>query len=101
LGVGFVSYLYYALCLYFMAQRAGTGNGWFAFIPILNVILLLQIADKPVWWILLFCIPLVNLVIAALVWMGAAEATGKASWLGLLMFIPGVNLVVLGYLAFA
>lgn len=33
--------------------------------------------------------------------MGAAEATGKPSWLGLLMLIPGVNYIVVGYLAFS
>jgi len=33
--------------------------------------------------------------------MGIAEARGKPFWLGMLLLIPGVNLIVIGYLAFS
>jgi hypothetical protein len=36
-----------------------------------------------------------------LVWMSVAEARGKPPWMGLLMTIPGVNLILVGYLAFS
>jgi len=96
-----VLYLYITLSIFFIANKTGTDNAWFAFIPILNILLLIQIADKPIWWILLCFIPLVNIVMAVLIWMGVAEARGKPAWLGLLMLIPGVNLVLMGYLAFS
>jgi sterol desaturase/sphingolipid hydroxylase (fatty acid hydroxylase superfamily) len=99
--VGILFYLYITVSIYFIANKSGSDNAWFAFVPILNLILLLQIAGKPIWWILLFFIPLVNIVMAVLVWMGVAEARGKPSWMGILMLIPGVNLVVIGYLAFS
>jgi hypothetical protein len=38
--------------------------GWAAIIPIYNVIVLLEIVGKPVWWIFLFLIPCVNIVFA-------------------------------------
>lgn len=42
-------------------EKAGK-PGWAAIIPIYNIIVLLQVAKKPEWWIILFLIPGVNLV---------------------------------------
>src|SRR5437867_1608365 len=53
--------------------------GWAALIPIYNFIVLLQIAGKPVWWILLFLIPVVNIIVLILVWVGVAQAFGKGT----------------------
>jgi hypothetical protein len=53
------------------------------------------------WWFLLFLIPLVNVVVAIMVWMAVAEARCKPNWWGILMIVPLVNLVVPGYLAWA
>ena len=36
--------------------------GWACIIPIYNIIVLLEIVGKPLWWIFLFLIPGVNLV---------------------------------------
>ncbi len=46
-------------------------------------------------------IPLINIVLLLLIWMGVAEARGKPAWVGILMLVPGVNLIVVGYLAFS
>jgi hypothetical protein len=96
-----VGYVYVSICLYAMAKKRGEDNAWFAFIPILDIVLLLSIADKPIWWIILCFIPLVNIVILVLVWMSVASNMGKPSWLGILILIPVVNLGVIGYLAFS
>jgi len=40
--------------------------GWACLIPIYNALIFLRIIGKPWWWILLFCIPIVNIVF--LVW---------------------------------
>lgn len=42
-------------------EKAGK-PGWAAIIPIYNVIVLLEIVGKPVWWIILFLIPCVNII---------------------------------------
>ena len=65
--------------------------GWAAIIPIYNVIVLLQIADKPLWWIILFLIPLVNLVMAILVGIAVAQKFGKGTGFG-------VGLALLGFI---
>lgn len=96
-----IIYVYMAVCLMKMAKKTGTNNTWMAWIPILNIILMLNIGKKPLWWIILFFIPLVNIVVSILVWMTIAKELGKPEWLGILMIIPIANLIIPGYLAFS
>lgn len=96
-----VFYVYHALALQTIATKTNTENPWFAWIPILNIILMLNIARKPIWWIVLFLIPLVGFVMLILVWMGIAEARNKPNWWGILIIIPPVNIIVPGYLAWS
>ncbi|MGB3364898.1 MAG: DUF5684 domain-containing protein [Thermodesulfobacteriota bacterium] len=94
-------YVYVAYCIMVIANKTNTENSWYAWVPILNLYLLCKIADKPGWWLILFLIPLVNIVISIIVWMRIAEKMGKPSWLGILWIIPPVGLIVVGYLAFS
>ena len=96
-----VIYVYIALALQTIAKKTNTENAWLAWIPIINIILMLNIARKPLWWIILCFIPLVNIVILIIVWMAIAEARNKPNWWGILMIVPFVNLIVPGYLAWA
>ena len=70
-------------------QKAGQ-PGWAAIIPIYNVIVLLQIAGKPIWWILLYFIPLVGLIIAIIVIHNISVNFGKGVGftLGLIFLSP-------------
>ena len=94
-------FVYFALALKTIAEKTNTENSWWAWIPIIQAVLMLNIARKPVWWILLFFIPFVNIVIAIIVWMAIAEARNKPSWWGILAIIPVANLIVPGYLAWS
>jgi hypothetical protein len=96
-----VLYVYFALALQVIAQKTNTENGWLAWIPIVNIVLMCNIAKKPVWWIILCFIPLVNIVIFIILWMGIAEARNKPSWWGILLIVPIANLIVPGYLAWS
>jgi magnesium-transporting ATPase (P-type) len=103
LFLGFVgaAYVYISLALQTIADKTNTANSWLAWIPIANVFLMLSVAKKPMWWFILFLIPLVSLVMLVLVWMPIAEARGKPNWWGVLMIVPLANIVVPGYLAWA
>ena len=57
--------------------------GWASIVPIYNLITLLKITGKPVWWIVLFCVPLVNFYALIMVCMGLAKSFGKSSGFGL------------------
>jgi hypothetical protein len=94
-------YVYMALCTHLIAKKTNTEDDWWAWIPILNFLLLCKIARKPLWWVLLMFVPLVNIVIVILIWVGVCEARGKSGALVIGLFLPVVNLAVIGYLAFA
>lgn len=51
--------------------------GWACLIPIYNIIVLLQVAGKPLWWIILFFIPIANLIAMILAMIGLANNFGK------------------------
>lgn len=42
-------------------EKAGK-PGWAVIIPIYNILVMLEIVGKPWWWLLLMCIPGVNLI---------------------------------------
>ncbi len=72
--------------------------GWAAIIPIYNLIVVLEIAGKPIWWILLFLIPCVNLIMAILTYMSLAKNFGKSEAYGLgLAFLPFIFFPMLGF----
>ncbi len=72
--------------------------GWACLIPIYNVIVLLEIAGKELWWIILFFIPVVNFVILILVSIAVAEKFGKGAGFGLgLAFLPMFFFPLLGF----
>ncbi|PWN69226.1 hypothetical protein C1631_014285 [Chryseobacterium phosphatilyticum] len=54
-------YIFYGYCMYKIFQKAGRQDAWAAFVPIYSAIVLLEIIKKPIWWIILFFIPLVNI----------------------------------------
>jgi hypothetical protein len=94
-------YAYIAYSLQTIAGKTGAENTWLAWIPVANIYLMIKIAMKPVWWLILVFIPIVNIVVAVLLWMRIAEVIGKPSWLGLLVLVPIANFVLPGYLAFS
>lgn len=95
-----VLYLYVTYCLYRIADRLEMENPWLAFVPVLNLVLMCAMIDKPLWYAILFFIPLVGLVWTIIVWMRLAEELGRPSWWGAIIIIPLVNLVMLAYLTF-
>jgi hypothetical protein len=99
--LGVIFYAYGAICFMKIAEKTNTPDGWWAWVPILNVLLMIKIAGKPLWWILLLLVPLVNLVIIILIMVGICEARKKSPALVIGLILPVVNLVVLGYLAFS
>ncbi len=98
---GAAIYIYMSLALQTIAKKTNTPNGWLAWIPVVNVFLMLNIAKKPLWWFILCLLPLINIVIFIIVWMAIAEARQKPNWWGILMIVPVVNFIVPGYLAWA
>jgi hypothetical protein len=95
-------YLFFGWLLYRIAINAGQRqNAWWAFIPILNVFLVIKAAQKPLWWFVFFLVPFVNLIIMVILFWKVAEFCGKNGIWGVLMLVPFVNIVAMFVLAFS
>ena len=83
--------------LWKLFEKAGK-PGWAAVIPIYISCILIDIAGKPIWWILLMFIPIVNLVVGILVMVALAEKFGRGlgTTIGLI-FLPMLFLLILGF----
>ena len=64
--------------------------GWAAIIPIYNVYIILKIAGKPGWWLILFFIPLVNIIVAILAYVALAEKFGKGIGFAIGLLLLGI-----------
>jgi Family of unknown function (DUF5684) len=64
--------------------------GWAAIIPIYNIIVLLEIVGRPLWWIILMLIPFVNIVIMIIVAIDLAKSFGKGTGFGIGLALLGI-----------
>lgn len=72
--------------------------GWACLVPIYNIIVLLKIANKPAWWLVLMFIPIANFIVAILVAINVAKSFGKGTGFGLgLAMLPVVFYPVLAF----
>ena len=72
--------------------------GWAVFIPIYNLIVMLQITKKPIWWVVLFIIPIINVVISFIVLLELAKVFGKGLEFGVGLFFLGfIFFPILGF----
>lgn len=73
--------------------------GWAAIIPIYNAYILLKVAKRPGWWLLLYLIPVVNLFTHAVVAADVAERFNKSTLFGIFwiwLFSP-IGMIILGF----
>jgi hypothetical protein len=72
--------------------------GWAIIIPIYNIVVILKIVGRPLWWIVLFLIPLVNLIIGIIVYIDFAKSFGKGAGFGIgLMLLGFIFFPILGF----
>ncbi len=72
--------------------------GWACLVPIYNIVVLLEIAGKPIWWIVLLFIPFVNFIVLILVAIEVAKNFGKGAGFGLgLAFLGPIFYPILGF----
>ncbi len=72
--------------------------GWASIIPIYNTIVLLEIVGRPAWWVLLFFIPLVNVVIMVIVMLDLAKSFGQGMGFAVgLILLTNIFMLILGF----
>jgi hypothetical protein len=100
--VGIIMFLIYAVIIVIMIAgmwkifvKAGK-PGWAAIIPIYNVIILLEIVGRPIWWILIYliCAPIAAIIIS----LDLAKSFGKDIGFGIgLIILPIIFYPMLGF----
>jgi len=72
--------------------------GWGVLIPAYNLVLALRLAGKPIWWIILLFIPIVNFFVGVAVAVAISRNFGKGFLFGLgLLFLPYIFCPILGF----
>lgn len=83
-----------AIAVFFIAvgwkifAKAGK-PGWAVIIPIYNIIVMLEIVNRPIWWIILFLIPVVNVVVGIIVTLDLAKSFSKGTGFAIGMILLG------------
>ncbi len=100
----FLIVIIYIVGMWKVFTKAGK-PGWASIIPIYNFYVMLQIAGRPAWWILIILlgfIPVIgaiaNLVLAVVIGIDIAKRFGKGELFGgLVCGLLGVGYLILGY----
>ena len=73
--------------------------GWAAIIPIYNIYVLTKIIGRPGWWVILWFIPIVNIVVSIIVAIDLAKSFGKDAVYGILLLwlFSIVGFLILGF----
>jgi hypothetical protein len=78
-------------------EKAGK-PGWAAIVPIYNIIVLLEIVGRPLWWIILYLIPFVNILIGIVIFIDLAKSFGKDMLYGIgMLLLPFIFVPMLGF----
>lgn len=103
--VALVLWLFIGFCLGKLFEKAGKPM-WAGFVPIYNMVIILQIVGRPIWWIALFLvafIPIIGtiaaVVLSAIIWIDFAKSYGKDLVWGLL--ITFFSVIMLPIMAFS
>lgn len=84
--------------LWVLFQRAGK-PGWMAIIPILNLVVMVSLAGKEWWWIILFFVPIANIVALIMVFKHFLENYGERELLNIIIGII-FSFLYIPYMAF-
>jgi hypothetical protein len=72
--------------------------GWGAIIPIYNTYLMIKMAGRPGWWLILYFIPFVNIIILIIVSIDVAKNFGHGAGYGILLWLfAPIMYLVLGF----
>ncbi len=97
--VAFIIFIVIGLiATYFVLNKAGK-QGWKAFVPVMNIIEILKLIGRPLWWTVLFFIPIINVIVAISVAIDLYKTFGRRKWYDQILGIIFAPFYML-YLAF-
>ena len=100
---GLGGYIFSALALMKIGKEMGYENPWFAWVPILNSVMMLQLGEQNPWLLLLLLIPgigaFIVMILTIIALMNITEKRGYEKLLALLILVPFGMFVLLYLLA--
>jgi len=97
IAFGFVVFVLMIVANWRIYEKAGK-PGWASIIPIYNIIVLLEIVGKPIWWIFLLLIPGVNIIFGVWVTNLLSKSFGKNEGFTIgLIFLSFIFYPILGF----
>ncbi len=121
-AVALFLHLLYSLSLYLICRKLEVPHPWMAWVPTLNVVPTVGAAGLSLWWCLpllapllsyipglsthpifalfLFAIVVFDMVFFVVLWVRICGNLWMSKWWGLLILLPPLFLILLGYLAF-
>ena len=103
IGIGVGVVIYVAVIVFEIAALwhvfvKGGRPGWAAIIPFYNYYVLLKVVGRPGWWLILYFIPIVNIVVWLIVAIDLAKSFGKGTGYGVgVFFLAFVFVPILGF----
>ena len=101
--MGMIIVIYLAIVVFLIAamwkvfEKAGQ-PGWAAIIPIYNLYIMTKIAGKPGWWLIMFLIPILNLVFLIWLYNMISKSFGKdEGFTAGLIFLSFIFWPILGF----
>lgn len=95
LYIAFIVFVIASLWMVFVKARE---PGWAAIIPFYNYIVLLRIVGRPIWWIILLIIPIVNVIVWIFIVIDLAHSFGMGGGFAVgLFFLPFIFIPILGF----
>ncbi|WP_299135813.1 signal peptidase I [uncultured Tenacibaculum sp.] len=81
--------------LYIKAGR----KAWEAAVPVYNAVILMKILNRPIWWVILLFVPIVNLLMFPIVWVETCRSFGfnKGKDTILAIFTLGLYIYYINY----
>lgn len=74
-------YVLIAYSLFTLAKKLGEQYTWMAWVPVLNIVLMLRMANMSLWWLLGFFVPLFNIYVYVKVFHnGISKRTWHGGW---------------------
>jgi Family of unknown function (DUF5684) len=100
-AVGIVIYIaviVFEIAALWMVFAKGGRPGWAAIIPFYNYYVLLKLVGRPGWWLILYFIPIVNIVVWIIVAIDLSKSFDKGTGFGVgIIFLAFIFIPILGF----
>lgn len=95
--IGMAISVFTLICMWKVFKKAGK-PGWASLIPIYNIIVMLEIAELPMWYIALYCLPFANIYAMFKTYIELAKKFGKSAGFGVgMVFLAPIFFGILAF----